>query len=109
VLAQPGEVTYVPTGVAFAPPPGFWILLLGRSSLARKLGLACVPGVIDNGYRGEMLAGVYPIGTRAVLVAAGTRLVQAIVVPAPPPVPLIEADELPTSDRGHNGFGSTGH
>lgn len=103
----PGGVTYVPLGVAFAAPPGHWILLLGRSSLAAKLGLACVPGVIDEGFRGEMLAGVYPIVQRPVLVEAGTRLVQAILMPSVVPFPT-KVDELPSSERGTNGFGSSG-
>lgn len=107
VECPPGEVTYVPTGVAFAAPPNTWILLVGRSSLASKLGLGCVPGVIDNGYRGEMLAGVFPIGDESIWVPKDTRLVQAILMPAIYPL-LMAVTELPPSARGENGFGSTG-
>jgi dUTP pyrophosphatase len=104
---QPGGVTYVPLGVAFAAPPGAWILLIGRSSLASKLGLAMVPGVIDNGFRGEMLAGLYPIGPTSIKLPAGTRVAQAILVPMFPTM-LEQVDTLPESARGANGFGSTG-
>jgi dUTP pyrophosphatase len=107
VMVMPGQVTYVPLGVKFAAPPGAWIFLLGRSSLASKLGLAMVPGVIDNGFRGEMLAGLYPIGGTPVELPAGTRVAQAILVPMFP-THLVEVTELPPSDRGENGFGSTG-
>lgn len=103
----PGEIVYLPLGVAFAPPANTWILLVGRSSLAAKLGLAMVPGVIDNGFRGQMLAGCYTIGTEPVFVAEGTRVAQAILIPSVVPM-LREVQELPESERGQNGFGSTG-
>lgn len=107
MVAYPDRVTYVPTGVAFAAPVGYWILLLGRSSTASKLGLTVVPGVIDNGYRGEMLAGVVPMGPDPVRIAKGTRIIQAIMMPVISPVPE-QVEWLPPSDRGNNGFGSTG-
>lgn len=106
-VVEPGQITYVPLGVCFAAPAGYWILLLGRSSLASKLGLAMVPGVIDHGYRGEMLAGLYTIGTEPVEVAKGTRLAQAILMPVVEPHPD-RVEWLPESERGTNGFGSTG-
>lgn len=107
VVCPANVVTYLPTGVRFAALPGTWILLLGRSSTASKLGLAVIPGVIDNGYRGEMFAGVYPVGGEMVVVEQGTRVIQAILMPSILPN-LQEVDELPTSARGENGFGSTG-
>lgn len=107
-VCYPNQVTYVPLGVALAPPPGYWAMLVGRSSLAAKLGLGCVPGVIDNGYRGEMMAGVFPIDTNQVVnVHKGDRLVQAILFPVITPE-LEQVTYLPDSERGHNGFGSTG-
>lgn len=106
-LIEPGKVTYCGLGVRFAAPPGAWILLIGRSSLASKLGLAMVPGIIDNGYRGEMFAGLYPIGPNEVELGMGTRVAQAILIPMFP-THLVQVEELPPSDRGENGFGSTG-
>jgi len=103
----PEGVTYAPLGVHFAAPPGAWILLLGRSSLASKLGLGMVPGVIDNGFRGEMMAGLFTLGPDPVMVPMGTRVAQAILIPMFP-THLVQVDDLPPSDRGQNGFGSTG-
>lgn len=114
IEVPPGEIVYAPLGVAFAPPADCWLMLTGRSSTAAKLGLATIPGIIDSGYRGEMFAGVYKAGGRGespdwspIVVPAGTTIAQAILIPAIFPR-LVEVDELPPSDRGTNGFGSSG-
>lgn len=109
VTVWPRGVHYVPLGVRFAAPKGAWILLIGRSSLASKLGLGMVPGVIDNGFRGEMLAGLFNLNPEGlpVDVPAGTRVAQAILIPMHPTM-LLEVETLPESERGENGFGSTG-
>ncbi len=107
MMATPGQVIYIPLGVKFSAPKDTWLLLLGRSSTASKLGLGVIPGVIDNGFRGEMFAGVFTIGAAQVWVEQGTRLAQVILIPAITPI-LKEVEILPESDRGENGFGSTG-
>jgi dUTP pyrophosphatase len=110
VTLGPGERSAVRTGIAIALPPGHAGLVLPRSGLARRHGVALVnaPGLIDEGYRGELE--VLLLNTDAdtpVHLEAGDRIAQLVVVPIPA-VPVEETDELETSDRGEGGFGSSG-
>jgi dUTP pyrophosphatase len=110
VTLGPGERAAVRTGIAIALPPGHAGLVLPRSGLARRHGVALVnaPGLIDEGYRGELE--VLLLNTDAdtpVHLDAGDRIAQLVVVPVPA-VPVEETDELETSDRGAGGFGSSG-
>jgi len=105
-----GERAMVPTGLAVAIPEGHAGLVLPRSGLASKQGLtlANAPGLIDSGYRGEVTCAVVNLDReRAVTIRKGDRIAQLLVVP----LPVIQpewADELPASERGEGGFGSTG-
>jgi dUTP pyrophosphatase len=106
----PGERSMVPTGVAVAIPEGFAGLVLPRSGLASRLGLTLVnaPGLIDAGYRGEITCAVVNLDrTTSVRVGRGDRIAQLVVVPIAAAV-AEWADQLPRSDRGQRGFGSTG-
>lgn len=103
----PGQGIDVPTGIAIEMPTGYWGRITGRSSTRRKLGLFVVEGVIDEGYRGELLVYVVNQNAHPMGIQAGDRLAQLIlqrVVQAP----CEWADELVPSARGTNGFGSTG-
>ncbi|MFN2591118.1 MAG: dUTP diphosphatase [Actinomycetota bacterium] len=110
VQVGPGERAMVPTGVAIAIPEGYAGLVLPRSGLASKRGLtlANAPGLIDSGYRGEVTCAVVNLDReRAVSIHVGDRIAQLLIVS----VPVIEpgwAEDLPPSDRGEGGFGSTG-
>lgn len=110
IEVAPGERALVPTGVAVAIPDGHAGLVLPRSGLASKHGLtmANAPGLIDAGYRGEVICAVVNLDiTTPVKIGKGDRIAQLAVVP----VSEIEAawvDELPPSVRGEGGFGSTG-
>jgi dUTP pyrophosphatase len=100
----------VPTGVAVAIPEGHAGLVVPRSGLARRHGVtvANAPGLIDAGYRGEVVVLLVNLGDRPHRIAAGDRIAQLVVVPVALAVPR-EVDELPASDgRGAGGFGSTG-
>src|ERR671930_2174604 len=107
---KPGERAMVPTGVAVAIPDGHAGLVLPRSGLASKRGLtlANAPGLIDAGYRGEVICAVVNLNrTVPVRISRGDRIAQLIVVP----VAAVEphwVDQLPPSERGERGFGSTG-
>lgn len=103
----PGQVTDVPTGLAVAIPDGHYGRIVGRSSTHRRRGLSVVEGVIDAGYRGPLFAGVWNPGEKGVSIPDGERLAQLIVT-AVPSHPLVEVDSLPESQRGANGFGSSG-
>ncbi|HXF74296.1 MAG TPA: dUTP diphosphatase [Actinomycetota bacterium] len=106
----PGERALVPTGLAVAIPEGHAGLVLPRSGLASKHGLtmANAPGLIDPGYRGEIVCAVVNLDREhAVRISRGDRIAQLVVVPAPQLEP-VWAEELPSSARGEGGFGSTG-
>lgn len=107
VDAVPDRVTYVACGVAVKLPPRTWGLIWSRSS-ATKRNLLVMPGIIDNGYTGPLFAAVVAIGEPQ-LIEAGTRIAQLLVLPMmefQPPVAYV--DDLPETERGANGFGSTG-
>jgi dUTP pyrophosphatase len=106
----PGERAMVPTGVSVAIPPGHAGLVLPRSGLAARQGLtlANAPGLIDAGYRGEVIVAVGNLDREEpVVIEAGDRIAQLVVIEVPSVEPAW-VDELPASDRGQGGFGSTG-
>ncbi len=106
----PGERAMVPTGLAVAIPEGHAGLVLPRSGLATKQGLtlANAPGLIDAGYRGEIICAVINLDpTTPVRIAPGDRVAQLVIVALPEVEPQW-VDELPPSTRGEGGFGSTG-
>jgi dUTP pyrophosphatase len=110
VKVGPGERAVVPTGLAVAIPPGHAGLVLPRSGLASGQGLtlANAPGLIDEGYRGEIMLAVVNLDPdQPVEVGKGDRIAQLVVVPYAEVRPA-EAAELPPSGRGEAGFGSTG-
>ena len=105
----PGERAGVPTGLAVAIPEGYAGFVQPRSGLAARNGLTIVntPGLIDAGYRGELV--VILLNTdreRGFVVEPGMRIAQLVVVPVPE-VELVEVEELETSERGVRGFGSS--
>ena len=107
---KPGERVMVPTGVAVAIPDGHAGLVLPRSGLASKQGLtlANAPGLIDAGYRGEVVCSVVNLDPEATVeIHVGDRIAQLVVVAIPSVAPAW-ASELPPTGRGEGGFGSTG-
>jgi len=105
-----GERAMVRTGLAVAIPDGHAGLVLPRSGLASKHGLtlANAPGLIDSGYRGEVICSVVNLDPHeSVKIARGDRIAQLVVVEVPELRPRW-VDELPPSSRGERGFGSTG-
>ena len=109
----PGERGAVPTGLAVAVPDGHAGLVLPRSGLARQHGVtvANAPGLIDQGYRGELMVLLVNLGARPHRIEAGDRVAQLVVAPVSAAAP-VEVSELPASAaaaaRGAGGFGSTG-
>jgi dUTP pyrophosphatase len=107
----PGERGLVGTGIAVAIPDGHAGLVTPRSGLATKHGITIVntPGVVDAGYRGELRVILHNTDPHeAFVVEPGMRIAQLVVV-AVPAAELREVDELPGSERGAGGFGSSGH
>jgi dUTP pyrophosphatase len=106
----PGERAVVGTGLAVAIPAGHAGLVVPRSGLAARHGLGKVnaPGLIDPGYRGEVK--VILLNTdrsEPFVVEPGMRIAQLVIVELPA-VELVEVDELPPSERGEGGLGSSG-
>ena len=105
----PGERVAVPTGVAIAVPAGFEAQVRPRSGLALREGLtvANAPGTIDADYRGEVRVVLVNIGQAPVTIHPGDRVAQLVVAPVAR-VSWVEVSDLPATDRGVGGFGSTG-
>jgi dUTP pyrophosphatase len=107
---EPGERAAIPTGIAVAIPEGHAGFVHARSGRALKEGLALVnaPGLIDSGYRGEIKVIVVNLDPRSAIdIRRGDKIAQLVVQPVATVDPVI-VDELPPSDRGEGGFGSTG-
>ncbi len=105
----PGERAVVPTGLAVAIPEGYAGFVQPRSGLAARQGISVVnsPGLIDPGYRGEIRVVLLNTDTEHTFVAEpGDRIAQLVVLPIPE-LELVEVDELPTTERGVHGFGSS--
>jgi dUTP pyrophosphatase len=106
----PGDRAMIPTGLAVAIPAGHAGLVLPRSGLASRHGLtlANAPGLIDAGYRGEVTCAVVNLDReRPVAIRRGDRIAQLVVVEVPEVRP-VWVDELPPTERGTGGFGSSG-
>lgn len=97
----------VPLGISVEMPPGVWGMLTGRSSTIRRRRLLVTQGIIDNGYRGPLYAGVQNLGDAVVDLERGERIAQLILFPLILPEPL-QVNRLSYSDRGEAGFGSSG-
>jgi dUTP pyrophosphatase len=105
----PGERRVVPTGVAIALPDGVAGLVVPRSGLAARHGLSVVngPGLIDPTYRGEVRVVLVNLGNEPYEGEAGDRVAQLLLVPYVAPATHV-VDALPPSERGADGFGSSG-
>ena len=88
-------------------PEGLAGLIWPRSGLSVKKGIDVLAGVVDAGYRGEIMVCLYNTSDEDVEINRGDRIAQ-IIFQEVPLVSLIESEELETSQRGSNGFGSTG-
>ena len=110
VTLKPGERAAVGTGIAIAIPEGFAGFVHARSGRALREGLAVVnaPGLIDSGYRGEIKVVVVNLdNTEALDIRRGEKIAQ-LVIQRVEHTDLDLVDELPASQRGVGGFGSTG-
>ena len=108
-VLEPGARAVVGTGLAVAIPEGYAGFVQPRSGLAARAGLSVVnsPGLVDAGYRGELR--VVLLNTdreHAFVVEPGMRIAQLVVL-AMPAVDPVEVEELPESERGVRGFGSS--
>lgn len=109
VKLDPGERALVGTGIAVAVPTGYAGFVQPRSGNAIKKGLGLLnsPGLVDSGYRGELKVIVINLSSEPLAIERGDRIAQLVVLPVPP-VLYEQVDQLPDSERGTGGFGSTG-
>jgi dUTP pyrophosphatase len=106
----PGDRAVVGTGLAVAIPEGHAGFVQPRSGLADRHGISIVnsPGLIDSGYRGEIKVILLNTDrTTPFVVEYGMRIAQLVVLPIPE-LELVETDELPATERGVRGHGSSG-
>ncbi|WP_092501519.1 dUTP diphosphatase [Agrococcus jejuensis] len=106
---QPGERAMVGTGVRIALPDGHVAFVVPRSGLAARQGITIVnaPGTVDAGYRGEIKVILLNTGSEPHAIAVGDRIAQ-VIVQRIERARFVQVDELPGSDRGEGGFGSSG-
>lgn len=107
VMLPPGTRAVIPTGVAVAIPEDMVGLIWPRSGMAVKHGIDVLAGVIDSDYRGEIAVVLQNHGQEVVTIRQGDRIAQ-MIVQRYERENVFEVDELPASDRGAGGFGSTG-
>ncbi len=106
----PGETFLIPSGLAIALVPFSFALILPRSGMAAKRGLAPIntPGLIDSDYRGEVRIALHNHSPQAQTIQPGARVAQILFCRGVHPVQFLETSTLPDSVRGEGGFGSTG-
>ena len=118
-LKRAGDLHFMecPTGLAMAFSPGWVFKIEARSGLASRHGVSVLAGVVDSGYRGELVVLLrVPVVVEdgrvrcALSIAHGDRVAQGLFLPVPPvlPVEVESADQLPQSVRGAGGWGSSG-
>lgn len=103
----PGERKGIPTGIALAIPEGYVGLIWDKSGVALKRGLKTMGGVIDAGYRGEVVVIAKNLSEETISFSAGEKVAQILIQKVEHP-DIEEVSELPESERGEGGFGSTG-
>jgi dUTP pyrophosphatase len=110
IALKAGERALVPTGIAIAIPDGYGGFVQPRSGLAAKFGITLTnsPGLIDSNYRGEIKVIVQNAGGEDFEIGVGDRIAQLVIMPVER-ADFEVVDELPQSDRGEGGFGSSGH
>lgn len=109
LVLRPGARLAVPTGLAFALPPGFEGQVRPRSGLALKAGVTCLntPGTIDADYRGEVKVILINLGEEDFVIRRGDRIAQLVIAPVTQAA-WREVATLDETARGAGGFGSTG-
>lgn len=110
VVIPAGGRTVIPSGIAIALPSSDYVaLLFSRSGMGIKSGISLSNsvGVIDSDYRGEIGVGLHNTSDADYTVNPGDRIAQLMITPVIRPT-VIPVDELPSSERGAGGFGSTG-
>jgi dUTP pyrophosphatase len=107
VTVLPHERVQVKTGIAVAIPEGYVGLIWDKSGISHKGGLKTLGGVVDAGYRGEVLVGVINLGDSAYTFKKGDKIAQMLIQKVEHPE-IEEVEKLDETARGEGAFGSTG-
>ncbi len=109
VSLAPGERRAIPTGLTIAIPAGYEAQVRPRSGLALRHGITLpnAPGTIDSDFRGEVQVILANTGSERFVITRGDRIAQMVLAPVTR-LDWSEVAELPSTDRGDGGFGSTG-
>lgn len=109
IVIMPHETKMISTGIAIVVPTGYMGCIYARSGLASKKSLApanCV-GIVDSDYRGEVKVALHNYSDKNQIIDVGERIAQLVIQPISLCTP-VEVDELDETERGDNGFGSSG-
>ena len=107
IALKPGERIGVSTGLAIEIPEGYVGLVWDKSGISINDGIKTLGGVIDAGYRGEIKIGIINLSSTDYVLKKGHKIAQILIQKVEQP-DIIEVRELSDSERGKNGFGSTG-
>ena len=107
LTVKAGEHAKMCTGIAMEIPDGFVGLVWDKSGISMNYGLKTLGGVIDSGYRGEVVIGVVNLSKEDYVVEKGNKIAQILIQKVESPE-IKEVEELNDSERGEKGFGSTG-
>jgi len=106
-VIEPGKHEVVKTGLKVAIPTGHVGLIWDRSGLAAKHFITTMGGVLDSGYRGEIMIIMANLGSEAFIVEKGMRIAQLLIQPVIQ-MPIEEVEDFEETQRGTGGFGSSG-
>jgi dUTP pyrophosphatase len=107
IYINSGESKIIQTGLFMEIPDGHFGSIRDRSGLAAKNSLHVLAGVVDSNFRGHVQVILINLGTKQFIVQSGNRIAQMIIQPIVNPE-IQEVSELSDSERGSDGFGSTG-
>jgi dUTP pyrophosphatase len=107
MIIPPREHVLVPTGIACSFPKEYMLKVENKSGRSLSYGLLVGGGIIDSNYRGEIKVILFNLSTNKIVLGRGEKIAQLILYPIWSGQP-IEVDDLDETDRGENGFGSTG-
>lgn len=107
VALEPGVRTGVRTGISMAIPEGYVGLIWDKSGVSIKKGQKTLAGVVDSGYRGEVLVGMVNLSDETYTFKKGDKVAQMLIQKVES-IHIEEVDELDDTERGEKGFGSSG-
>tara|TARA_B110001452_G_scaffold72175_1_gene58296 strand:+ start:219 stop:659 length:441 start_codon:yes stop_codon:yes gene_type:complete len=109
IIIEPGKSAIIPTGIAVSIPKNYEVQIRPRSGLAAKnqISVLNTPGTIDADYRGELKVIIINLGEINFIIKHGLRIAQMVLCPIAK-ASLKEVDTLEKTERGSDGFGSTG-